>query len=68
MESAQTKPHQPNGDRWIRLQDGKLIYIVKEKEKDMPAMFSLCTFFSAQKDTEKAIEAMLERLNWGLAK
>ena len=57
------KPHEPNGNRYIRLQDGNLIYIVKEKEKDMPAMFSLCTFFSVQKDTEKAIEAMLAELN-----
>jgi len=57
------KPHEPNGDRYIRLQDGKIIYIVKEKEKEYPSMFSLCTFFSIQKDTEKAIEAMLAELN-----
>jgi hypothetical protein len=62
MESAQ-QPHEPNGDRWIRLQQGNIIYIVKEKEKEYPSMFSLCTFFSIQEDTEKAIGAMLAELN-----
>lgn len=57
------KPYEPNGDRYIRLQDGKIIYIVKEKEKEYPSMFSLCTFFSIQKDTERGIQGMLAELN-----
>lgn len=57
------KPYEPNGDRYIRLQDGKIIYIVKEKEKKYPSMFSLCTFFSIQEDTERGIQGMLAELN-----
>lgn len=58
-----SEPHEPNGDRYIRVNEGSLTFIVKEKDKEFTSFLSVCTFHAMSPDKERAIEAVLLELN-----